>query len=49
MYYCECKWEIKTGEAWDRGYALTVLKQIDDFTMASFTIGSMEKGHSSIT
>ena len=19
-YYCECKWKVKTGKAWERGY-----------------------------
>ena len=21
MYYCEHKWKVKTGEAWERGYS----------------------------
>ena len=23
MYYCEHKWKVKTGEAWERGYLCT--------------------------
>ena len=28
VYYCEHKWKVKMGEAWERGYILAVFVEV---------------------